>query len=258
MIPSWIASYKWDFMAHKYRSQGGKAAHYSAGKAHGELIVLNPKAKLLDQVRDVMRLRHYSIRTEQSYCDWIRRYIKFHQMRSRPEMVPGEAKVEAFLTDLAVNGRVAASTQNQAFNALLFLYREILRQPFERVQALRADRPVRVPIVLTAEEVKSVIQTMSGTPQLVGKLLYGSGLRLMEVLRLRVQDVDFQMRQITVRDGKGFKDRYTMLREAVIGVLQEHLERVRLTHGEDLKAGYGAVYLPYGLERKYGNAAREW
>jgi integrase len=155
------------------------------------------------QVREVMRRRHYSIRTEQSYCDWIRRYIKFHQMRSREEMVPGEAKVEAFLTDLAVNGKGAASTQNQAFNALLVLYREILRQPLENAQALRADRPVRVPIVLTPEEVKSVIQAMSGTPQLVAKLLYGAGLRLMEVLRMRVQDLDFKLKQITVRDGKG-------------------------------------------------------
>jgi integron integrase len=228
------------------------------GRIGFEAVVPNPKLKLLDQVREVLRLRHYSIRTEQSYCDWIRRYIRFHQMKSRAELSPGEAKVEQFLSDLAVNGRVAAATQNQAFNALLFLYREVLHQPFENVQAVRAKRPVRVPTVLTAEEVKQVIQAMSGTPQLVAKLLYGSGLRLMEALRLRVKDLDFEMKQLTVRDGKGAKDRYTVLAEGVIPTLREHLAVVRLTHEEDLRAGYGAVYLPGALERKYPNAAREW
>jgi integron integrase len=223
-----------------------------------EEVIPNPKGKLLEQVREVMRLRHYSIRTEQSYCDWIRRYVKFHGFKSREELFPAEPKVEGFLTDLAVKGRVAASTQNQAFNALLFLYREVMKRPFENVQALRADRPARVPIVLTVEEVKAVISAMSGTAQLVAKLLYGGGMRLMEVLRLRVQDVDFGMKQITVRDGKGFKDRYTVLPESVMPVLQEHLERVRLRHEEDLRSGYGAVYLPYALERKYRNAAKDW
>jgi site-specific recombinase XerD len=150
-----------------------------------EAIIANPKGKLLDQVREVMRLRHYSIRTEQSYCDWIRRYVKFHGLKSREELFPAEAKVEAFLTDLAVNGRVAASTQNQAFSALLFLYREVLKRPFENVQAMRAERPARVPVVLTVEEVRSVIGAMSGTPQLVVKLLYGGGMRLMEVFGTR-------------------------------------------------------------------------
>jgi len=221
-------------------------------------VVPNPKLKLLDQVREVLRLRHYSIRTEQSYCDWVRRYIRFHGMKSREELVPGTGKVEAFLSDLAINGRVAAATQNQAFNALLFLYREVLHEPFENVQAVRAKRPVRVPTVLTPEEVKRVIEAMSGTPQLVVKLLYGSGLRLMEGLRLRVKDVDFEMKQITVRDGKGAKDRYTVLAQGVIPALREHLAGVRLTHEEDLRAGGGAVYLPGALDRKYPNAAREW
>src|SRR6266481_1085762 len=130
-----------------------------------ESVIPNPKAKLLDQVREVLRLRHYSIRTEQSYCDWVRRYVRFHKMRSREELSPGTGKVELFLSDLAVNGQVAASTQNQAFNALLFLYREVLRQPFENVQAVRASRPIRVPTVLTPEEVKQVIFAMSGTAQ---------------------------------------------------------------------------------------------
>jgi hypothetical protein len=143
-----------------------------------ELIIPNPKLKLMEQVREVMRVRHYAIRTEHSYCDWIRRYIRFHKMGSGEELQPGSGKVEMFLSDLAVNGNVAASTQNQAFNALLFLYREVLHQPLENVQAVRANRPVPVPVVLTVEEVKLVLCAMSGTGQLVAKLLYGSGLRL--------------------------------------------------------------------------------
>lgn len=234
------------------------ALRLGAGRIGFEAVVPNPKLKLLDQVREVLRLRHYSIRTEQSYCDWIRRYIRFHRMEAREELLPGTAKVEAFLSDLAVNGQVAAATQNQAFNALLFLYREVLHEPFENVKAVRAKRPIRVPTVLTADEVKRVIQAMSGTPQLAAKLLYGSGLRLMECLRLRVKDLDFEMKQLTVRDGKGAKDRYTVLAEGVIPALREHLAGVRLTHEEDLRAGYGAVYLPGALDRKYPNAAREW
>jgi integron integrase len=179
-------------------------------------------------------------------------------MKSREELVPGTGKIEEFLSDLAVKGQVAASTQNQAFNALLFLYREVLHQEFGNVQAVRADRPVRVPVVLTVEEVKRVVAAMSGTPQLVVKLLYGSGLRLLEGLRLRVKDLDFGMKQLTVRDGKGSKDRYTVLAEGIIPALKEHLENVRLRHEEDLRAGYGSVYLPGALERKYPSAAREW
>jgi integron integrase len=239
-------------------SQLEKALQKQAGRVGFEAVVPNPKLKLLDQVREVLRLRHYSIRTEQSYCDWIRRYIRFHRMKTREELLPGTAKVEAFLSDLAIHGQVAAATQDQAFNALLFLYREVLHEPFEQVKAVRAKRPVRVPTVLTAEEVKRVIQAMTGTPQLVAKLLYGSGLRLMEALRLRVKDLDFEMKQLTVRDGKGAKDRYTVLAEGVIPALREHLAVVRLTHEEDLRAGYGAVYLPGALDRKYPNAAREW
>jgi integron integrase len=222
-------------------------------------VIPNPKLKLMDQAREVMRLKHYSIRTERCYCDWIRRYIRFHRMRSRQELTEGAAgKIELFLSDLAVSGHVSASTQNQAFNSLLFLYREVLHQELEGVSAVRADRPARVPVVLTMEEARRVILAMSGTPQLVVKLLYGSGLRLLECLRLRVQDIDFGMKQLTVRDGKGAKDRYTMLAQAVIPALREHLERVRLRHEEDLRMGLGAVYLPGALERKYPNAAREW
>jgi len=153
---------------------------------------------------------------------------------------------------------VAASTKNQAFNALLFLYREVLHQELANIQAVRADRPVRVPVVLTVEEVRRVVVVMSGIPQLVVKLLYGSGLRLMEALRLRVKDLDFEMKQLTVRDGKGSKDRYTVLPETVIPVLQGHLEIVHSLHEDDLKQGLGAVYLPGALDRKYPAAAREW
>jgi len=219
-----------------YGSQHQRSSGRPAGSGGvRELIVPNPKLKLLDQVREVMRLKHYSIRTERCYCDWIRRYVKYHGMRGREDLQGAEPKIEQFLSDLAVNGHVAASTQNQAFNALLFLYREILHQTLDNIQAVRADRPVRVPTVLTAEEVKRVIEAMSGTPQLVVKLLYGSGLRLMEGLRLRVKDVDFEMKQITVRDGKGAKDRYTVLAEGVIPVLREHLAGVRLTHEADIR-----------------------
>jgi hypothetical protein len=147
-----------------------------------EAIVPNPKAKLTDPVREVMRLRHYSVRTERSYCDWIRRYVKFHGMTCRDELGQAETKMERLLSDLAVNGNVAASTQNQAFNALLFLYDQVLHKKFGQLQALRSDRPVVVPTVLTTDEVKQVIYAMSGTPQLVVKLLYGSGFGVFDSL----------------------------------------------------------------------------
>lgn len=232
-----------------------KPKEISAGQ---ELVIPNPKLKLMDQVREVLRVKHYAIRTERSYCDWIRRFVRFHGMKAREELFPGGRKVEEFLSDLAVNGEVAASTQNQAFNALLFLYGQVLHQPLENVQAVRAQRPARLPTVLTPEEVKRVLDAMSGPAQLVVKLLYGSGLRLLEALRLRVKDVDFQMKQLTVRDGKGAKDRYTVLAESVIPVLQEQMARSKLVHERDLAAGHGAVYLPGALERKYPAAAREW
>jgi integron integrase len=245
-------------MSKGWPGQGQKGIHRS-GDGVWSKVIPNPKLKLLDQVREVMRLKHYSIRTERCYCDWIRRYIHFHKMQLREELTQdAKAKMELFLSDLAVNGQVAAATQNQAFNALLFLYREVLHQTLDDIQAVRAARPVRVPVVLTKDETRRVIMAMSGTTQLVVKLLYGSGLRRLEALRLRVQDVDLEMKQVTVRDGKGAKDRYTTLAEALIPVLREHLEKVRLIHQEDLKLGFGAVYLPGALERKYPNAAREW
>jgi len=220
--------------------------------------------KLLDQactelcrsVRDAIRLKHYSIRTEQAYVNWIKRYIYFHNVRHPAEM--GAAEVQAFLTHLAVEGNVAASTQNQALSALLFLYKKVLHQDLGPIDAMRAKKPKRLPSVLTKEEVHSVLGHLSSTHLLTAKLLYGSGLRLMECLRLRVKDLDFAHRQILVRDGKGEKDRVTMLPESLVSPLQDHLRIVKRTHEEDLAKGYGAVYLPYALERKYPNAEREW
>ncbi|HKZ82741.1 MAG TPA: integron integrase [Anaerolineae bacterium] len=213
--------------------------------------------KLLDQVRDVLRLKHYSIRTEDSYVDWIRRFILFHKKRHPKDM--GRAEVEAFLTHLAVEGNVAASTQNQALSALLFLYHEVLKVEFDApLDSVRAKKPARLPVVLTRAEAHQVIDGMSGTYQLMAKLLYGSGLRLMECLRLRVKDIDFERREITVRDAKGGHERVTMLPASLVTPLQEHLKRVKLLHEQDLATGYGQVYLPYALDRKYPNAATEW
>ncbi|HNT78227.1 MAG TPA: integron integrase, partial [Anaerolineae bacterium] len=200
--------------------------------------------------------KHYALRTEEAYVDWIRRFILFHHKRHPREM--GAAEITAFLTHLAVVDNVAASTQNQALAALLFLYREVLQQDIGPVEPVRAKKPQRLPVVLTREEVRQVLNQMQGTHQLMAKLLYGTGMRLMECVRLRVKDVDFARREILVRDGKGEKDRVTMLPESIIPALQAHLERVRQLHQRDLADGYGAVYLPYALERKYPNAAREW
>ena len=198
----------------------------------------------------------YSIRTEEAYLNWIRRYILFHHKRHPREM--GAPEVQTFLTHLAVDENVAASTQNQAFSALLFLYREVLHQELGLVDAMRAKKPKRLPTVLTKQEVQRLFQQMSGTHLLMARLLYGSGLRLMECVRLRVKDLDFEYRTITVRDGKGNKDRVTILPQSLVVPLQDHLRLVKRTHEEDLAKGYGTVYLPYALERKYTNANREW
>jgi integron integrase len=212
--------------------------------------------KLLDQVRDAIRLKHYSIRTEQAYVGWIKRYIYFHGMRHPSEM--GAPEVEAFLTYLAVKENVAASTQNQALSALLFLYREVLQQDLGPVDALRAKRPKRLPTVLTKDETLRLIGCLSGTHQLMAKLIYGSGLRLMECLRLRVKDLEFDRRAIIVRDGKGAQDRVTVLPDSLIPLLKEHLQRVKALHEQDLAQGYGTVYLPDALALKYPNTDREW
>jgi integron integrase len=215
--------------------------------------------RLLDQVSDALRARHYSYRTEKTYLGWITRFILFHHKRHPREM--GMPEINAFLTHLATQRRVAASTQNQALSALLFLYRQVLQVDLEAVASLppvRAKRPDHLPSVLTRDEVLGVIAQLSGVHQLMARLLYGSGLRLMECVRLRVKDLDFEYRTLTVRDGKGEKDRITPLPDSVIPDLRRHLRRVRLLHEDDLAAGLGSVYLPYALERKYAGASREW
>lgn len=215
------------------------------------------KPKLLDQVRDVLRRRHYSIRTEQAYIDWIKRFIVYHNKRHPKEMA--EEEVTAFLTHLARDRDVAPSTQNQALSALLFLYKEVLKQEIgwlEKVE--RAKKPSRLPVVLSRSEVKRVFAHLHGTPKLMAGLLYGSGLRLMECVRLRVKDVDFELAQITVRDAKGGKDRITMLPLNLAEPLQRHLVRIKAQHEQDLEDGFGRVHLPFAIGRKFPNAAREW
>jgi len=209
----------------------------------------HPPKKLLDQVRDLIRLRQYSIRTEQAYVSWIKRFILFHDKKHPNEM--GKNEIEAFLTHLAKNMNVASSTQNQAFNALLFLYKQVLDQPLdEKINAVRAKKPRRLPTVMTNEEAMKVINNLSGPNKLMAKLLYGSGLRLMECIRLRVKDVDFGMNQIMVRDGKGKIDRVTVLPESVKPDLKAQLKRAKTVHENDLSRGYGRVYLPYALSRQ--------
>jgi len=215
--------------------------------------------KLLEQVRDEMRLRRYSLRTEKAYTDWIKRYVRFHRMQSRADLEDGTAKVSAFLSHLAVEGRVAVATQKQALNALVFLYEQVLKVKLGDLgDYARPKRPARLPVVLSQGEVQRLLERMEGTAQLIGRLLYGTGMRLMEAMRLRVKDVDFDRGQIVIRDGKGEKDRVTMLPDRLKAELQMHLARVRALHEEDLAAGSGTVYLPYALERKYPNANREW
>jgi integron integrase len=215
--------------------------------------------KLLDEMRRVLRLHHYSLHTERSYVEWVVRYVRFNRMQSRADLQPAEAKIEAFLTELAANQNVAPSTQNQAMNALVFLYKRVLEQPLEgKIDALRAEEKVHVPVVLTREEVASVISLLEGTPQLVVKLLYGSGLRILEAVRLRVKDVDFAMKQVTVRSGKGDKDRVTTFPATLTPLLQNHVVRVKTVHQQDLAGGLGEVYLPEALGRKYPKAARDW
>lgn len=215
--------------------------------------------RLLDEVRDYMRLKHYSIHTERTYCEWIKRFVLFHKMSSRKDLKGGERKIEAFLTHLAVKQNVAPATQNQAMNALVFLYKKILKVSLqEEINAVRAARKTNLPVVMTRNEVRSIISIMEGVPQLIVKLLYGCGLRIMETLRLRVQDIDYKMKTVTVRSGKGAKDRITTFPASIVPFLQNHLVKVQTIHDQDLSQGYGEVYLPYALARKYSNANREW
>ncbi|HXH05983.1 MAG TPA: integron integrase, partial [Vicinamibacterales bacterium] len=216
-----------------------------------------PRPRLLDRVREAIRARHYSVRTEKAYVHWIRRFIFFHGKRHPAEM--GAAEVTKFLTSLAVEGRVAASTQNQALSALLFLYKDVLEVDLPWLDGIvRAKRPVRLPVVLTRAEVRAVLQRLEGAPHLMACLLYGAGLRVLECCRLRAQDVDFATNQITVRGGKGDKDRITMLPAVVKPGLVQHLEDVRRQHQADVAMGAGWVELPTALLRKYPKAGRQW
>jgi integron integrase len=215
------------------------------------------KPRLFDEVRRVCRVRHLSLRTEQAYLQWIRRYIFFHQKRHPREM--GEDEIRQFISHLAVDGQITASTQTVALSALLFLYRDVLKKELPYVSNIeRAQKPKRLPVVFTRGETKRIFAELEGTHWLIAGLLYGSGLRLMECLRLRVKDIDFTYGQITVRDGKGEKDRITMLPAKLKQTLTRHLRKVKLLHEEDLAAGYGEVFLPYALARKYPSAPKQW
>ena len=215
-----------------------------------------PSPKLLDRLREACRVRHYSPLTEDTY-HWCRRFILFHNKRHPNEMAAAE--INAFLTHLAVVGQVAASTQNQAFSAILFLDREVLQVDPGRIEGVvRARRPKRLPVVLTKREVQLVLDRLDGTYRLIAQILYGSGLRMFECLNLRVKDLDFARGEVHVREGKGKKDRVTMPSESLKPKLLEHLERVRRLHEKDLAEGFGAVYLPNAIGRKYPGAAKEW
>ena len=213
--------------------------------------------KLLDRVRERLRMKHYSLRTEEAYLFWIRRFILFSGKRHPRDM--GGAEVERFLSHLATEGRVAPSTQNQALSGLLFLYREVLEIELPWMDGMvRAKRPAHVPVVLAQNEVRALLAQLDGTRWLVTSLLYSTGMRLLEGLRLRVKDVDFERREITVRDGKGGRDRRTMLPERLLEPLRSHLARVHTLHERDLAEGCGDVYLPFALARKYPRAGRSW
>jgi integron integrase len=214
-------------------------------------------SKLLGEVRDTIRRKHYSIRTEQAYLGWVKRYILFHGKRHPKDM--GEAEIVAFLNHLAVGRNVAASTQNQALNALVFLYKQVLgREALDLKNLTPAKRPQRLPTVFDRSEIERLLTHLEGTPKLVAALLYGAGLRLLEGLRLRIQDIEFERSQIVVRDGKGAKDRVTLLPPSLVQPIRDQMAATSRLHDEDLAAGLGEVYLPYALERKYPNAAKQW
>ena len=240
-----------------YRVLSEHARRDTGRAVHETSPVEPPKPRFLDRVRAGLRSRHYSRRTEEAYVAWIRRYILFNGKRHPAEM--GAPEVTRFLSSLAVDANVAASTQNQALSALLFLYRDVLELDLPWLDdVVRAKRPQRLPIVLTRDEVRAVLQRLDGVPRLMAVLLYGARLRLLECCRLRVKDVDFSMNQIVIRNDKGRKDRVTMLPAAVRAALSADIERVRQQHEADLRHGAGWVELPGALARKYPNAGREW
>lgn len=213
--------------------------------------------KLFDRIREVIRVKHYSLSTEKTYICWIKRYMLFHKMRHPREM--NTRDIESFLSHLAINRKVSSSTQNQAFNAVLFLYRDVLGVDLDgSIDAVRAKRPTRIPTVLSHEEALRVIDSMTGIHRLMAQLLYGYGLRIMECMRLRVKDVDFDMHTITVQDGKGGKGRVVMLPDVLEPTLKTHLKKVRSLYEVDVQHGFKGVSLPYALERKYPHASTQW
>ena len=232
----------------------GNTARHAAVR---ERLVPNPKARLKEQFHEVCRFKHLAVRSEEAYWGWVVRLVHYFDSKINPRDLSGEQLGE-FLSHLATVGQVAASTQNQALNALLFLYREVLHLERTVAEFERVRRPARLPVVLSQEEVRRLLSAVVAEHRLALQLLYGTGLRLMEGLRLRIKDVDFERNQIIVHGGKGDKDRSTMLPAKLKLELQQHLERVKLIHAEDLKKGFGAVWLPEGLARKYPGAEREW
>jgi integron integrase len=213
--------------------------------------------QLLYQLRSTLRLKHYAYSTQNAYVNWVRRFVLFHGKRHPAHL--GQAEIEAFLTFLAVKREVAAATQNQALNAIAFFYKHVLHQPLNfDLQSVRAQRPRRLPTVLSKDEVRALIACLSGTHKLMAQLLYGSGLRISECVRLRVKDVDLSQSQIVVRDGKGDKDRLTLLPDSLRPRIEDQLLRAKRVHEKDLKEGFGAVHLPFALERKYPHAQRAW
>ncbi|MBI2455371.1 MAG: integron integrase, partial [candidate division NC10 bacterium] len=233
------------------RPHPGAARPSPASPAQGR------QPRLLDRLREALRSRHYSRRTEQCYCHWVKRFIFFHHVRHPADMA--EPEINAFLTHLAIKENVSASTQNQALSALLFLYRHVLgREVGNLGDVISARKPHHLPVVMTREEVKAVLACLPGDKWLMASLMYGAGLRLMECLRLRIQDIDFARNEILVRDGKGAKDRVTMLPESLKATLQEHLRVVKAIHEQDLGDGWGRVEMPHALDRKYPGAPAEW
>ena len=219
--------------------------------------VLHRSPKLLESLREALHVRHYSNRTEDTYCSWVKRFVHFHKLRHPKEM--GELEINLFLTHLAVSEKVSASTQNQALSALLFLYRHVIgKEVGDLGHVIRARKPIHLPVVLTRDEVKALLAQLAGDKWLMASLMYGAGLRLMECLRLRVQDIDFASNEIMIRDGKGAKDRITMLPETLKQPLSDHLKNVKKVHDKDLADGWGRVLLPGALDRKYPNAPAEW
>jgi integron integrase len=223
-------------------------------------MTIIPKNKtLLQEMRALLRRQGYAYGTENTYCDWARRFVKFSNIKSKPALLENaEQKVEKYLTYLALKQKVAPSTQNQALNALVFLYTKVLQRPLEGVDAARSRKQPRIPVVLSKQEVTQILSMIDGTTGLIVRLLYAGGLRISEAVRLRIQDIDFEFKQITVRDGKGKKDRVTPLANNLIAILKAHLEKIETIHNKDLKDGFGSVYLPYALAKKYPSADKDF